>query len=404
MRFLAQDGLAGYGNIGEGMAIQKTSDGRRVMWLAHESHKDFTGVDVTDPRKPSVIIQTDLPHHDIRSNSLAVVGDIMYVAHQTAKRGLPNAGMDIYDIAKPEEPRHIGLFDVTAPDSRGVHCLWCVDGEYAHLKTTMPGANPRNPSDDQFYVSVDVRDPTKPTEVGRWWIPGTLESDTEDPPERHVEFNSGFGAHNINVYPRRPDRAYAAFKDGGVVILDVSDMAHPKQVTRLDYHPPLPGYTHTALPLFDRELLIVTEESVRLKAEDWPKLTWVMDMRVETNILMLSSLPLPDPSVFAAIGGRFGAHNIHENPPVDTALVSEDLIFGTYFNGGLRVHDISNPFQPKEVAWFLPEDAEHGAELAAALERPIPGMNLNDVYVDEAGIIYTADRQWGGLYTLELDI
>ena len=230
MNLLAQDNLAGFGNIGEGMAIQAAKDGRRIMWLAHESHKDFTAVDVTDPREPRVILQTELPHHDIRSNSLAVVGDTMYVAHQTANRGLPDAGMHIYDIATPESPRLLGVFDVTGSDSRGVHCLWCVDGEYAHLKTSMPGSNPRNPSDDQFYVIVDVRNPEKPVEVGRWWIPGTLEADSEDPPVRHTKFNSGFGAHNINVYPQRPDRAYAAFKDGGVVILDIADKAHPKQV------------------------------------------------------------------------------------------------------------------------------------------------------------------------------
>ena len=93
MRLLGHDGLAGFGNIGEGMAIQQTGDGRRIMWLAHESHKDFTAVDVTDPRAPSVILQTDLPHPNMRSNSLAVVGDIMYVAHQTSARGLPNSGM-----------------------------------------------------------------------------------------------------------------------------------------------------------------------------------------------------------------------------------------------------------------------------------------------------------------------
>ena len=404
MNLLAQDNLAGFGNIGEGMAIQAAKDGRRIMWLAHESHKDFTAVDVTDPREPRVILQTELPHHDIRSNSLAVVGDTMYVAHQTANRGLPDAGMHIYDIATPESPRLLGVFDVTGPDSRGVHCLWCVDGEYAHLKTSMPGSNPRNPSDDQFYVIVDVRNPEKPVEVGRWWIPGTLEADAEEPPVRHTKFNSGFGAHNINVYPQRPDRAYAAFKDGGVVILDIADKAHPKQVGRIDYHPPLPGYTHTALPLFGRELLIVTEESVRWLAEDWPKVVWVMDMNVEENIIMLSSLPLPDPAEYAHVGGRFGAHNIHENPPVPTSLVSETLIFGTYFNGWLRVHDISNPLQPKEVAHFVPDEAPHGPELAAVLDNPIPGANLNDVYVDENGIIYTADRQWGGLYILELTI
>ena len=129
-----------------------------------------------------------------------------------------------------------------------------------------------------------------------------------------------------------------------------------------------------------------------------------MDMRVETNIIMLSSMPVPDPSEFAHVGGRYGAHNIHENPPVPTALISEDLVFGTYFNGGMRVHDITNPFQPKEVAWFIPDEPEHGRELAALLARPIPGMNINDVYVDENRLIYAADRQWGGVYILELTL
>jgi len=39
--------------MGEGMAVQIAKDGRRIIWLAHESApKNFTGVDVTDPRNP----------------------------------------------------------------------------------------------------------------------------------------------------------------------------------------------------------------------------------------------------------------------------------------------------------------------------------------------------------------
>ena len=67
MTLLAQDDLGGFGNVGEGMVIQLARDGRRVLWLAHESApKNVTAVDVTDPRKPSVILQTDLPHGDMR--------------------------------------------------------------------------------------------------------------------------------------------------------------------------------------------------------------------------------------------------------------------------------------------------------------------------------------------------
>ena len=62
MRLIAQHKLDGFGNMGEGMGLQLPKDGRRIMWLAHESPpKNFTGVDVTDIKNPKIIVQTDLP-------------------------------------------------------------------------------------------------------------------------------------------------------------------------------------------------------------------------------------------------------------------------------------------------------------------------------------------------------
>src|SRR5262249_53829490 len=62
--------LAGFGGRGEGMSIQIAPAGRRILWLAHESApKNFTAVDVSDPRKPKVVVQTDLPQAHMRSNS-----------------------------------------------------------------------------------------------------------------------------------------------------------------------------------------------------------------------------------------------------------------------------------------------------------------------------------------------
>src|SRR5215475_7310078 len=49
--------LDGFGGMGEGMSIQIAPDGRRILWLAHESApKNFTAVDVSDPRKPKVVV------------------------------------------------------------------------------------------------------------------------------------------------------------------------------------------------------------------------------------------------------------------------------------------------------------------------------------------------------------
>jgi len=65
--------------------MQLAKDGRRILWLAHESApKNFTAVDVTDPKNPRVVVQTELPHAKVRSNSLDVVGDTMAVAYQTS--------------------------------------------------------------------------------------------------------------------------------------------------------------------------------------------------------------------------------------------------------------------------------------------------------------------------------
>src|SRR5215813_8595862 len=66
MKLLAHDELGGFGNVGEGMSLQLAKGGRRILWLAHESApKNFTAVEVTDPRKPKVILQQDLPHRQM---------------------------------------------------------------------------------------------------------------------------------------------------------------------------------------------------------------------------------------------------------------------------------------------------------------------------------------------------
>ncbi len=395
MKLIAHDDLRGHGGMGEGMSLQRAPDGRRMLWLAHESApKNFTAVDVTDPRTPKVVVQTDLPHRLMRSNSLEVCGDLLAVAYQTAKQGMAPAGIELFDIARPEEPRSIGFFDCSGPHSRGVHQLWFVDGAYIHCSAGAADFTPRHPRDGQIYRVIDVRRPSEPTEVGRWWVPGTREGDAGPPPSRHPRFDSGIRAHNTNVYPERPDRAYVGFLDGGTYVLDIADMARPKVVAHWNPHPPFPGFTHTVLPLFDRDLLIVTDESVHDRGEDWPKLVWVVDARKEDNLVPISTFPLPPVEHQRQHGGRYGAHNLHENRP-GLAFRSSTLIFGTYFNGGLRVHDIRDPFRPTEVAYCVPP-APQGS--------PTGSIQINDVYVDENEIVYAVDRYAGGLYVLELTL
>jgi hypothetical protein len=394
MKLLSHNELKGFGGVGEGISMQVTGDGRRILWLAHESApKNFTGVDVTDVRNPKVVVQTDLPHAQVRSNSLDVVGNIMAVAYQTKEFNQKPAGMDLFDISKPEEPKLISHFDTSGPFSRGAHCVFFVDGEFVHLSSGAPDFEPNDPKDDQFYRIIDVRNPSKPTEAGRWWLPGTKKG--EEPLPRHPRFDGGYRTHNCAVYPERPDRAYVGYIDGGAVILDIKDKSKPKMVTRWRYSPPFNGFTHTVLPLFSRDLLIVSDECTKDDGKDWPKMTWVVDAHDETNLVPVSTLPLPPVETFGKRGGRYGSHNMHENQPGPASFRSDTIHVCTFFNGGVRAFDSSNPYQPQEIAYFVPGAPKMSA--AGAIQ-------INDVWVDENRIIYCVDRFAGGLYILEMTV
>jgi hypothetical protein len=392
LKLLAQHDAGGAPNLGEGMAM-KIKNGRRYMYIAHEHHPAcFSIFDVTEPAAPKMLWQLPLPHKNVRGNSLAMRGDILIQAYQVNKAGLKPAGFQVYDISKPAEPREIAFFDLSGgPASQGVHYVSFMDGRYAHITAGAPDFEPKHPKDHQFYMIVDLANPSRPTEVGRWWMPGQRKGDPGELPPRHVDFDFAYRPHHTLCYPERPDRAYIGYIDGGIVILDISDKARPKLISRLDYHPPFPGFTHTVLPLFDRNLLVVTDEATGDHGLDWPKRYWMVDMRVESNPVMISSMPTPENfEELHKAGGRIGAHNIHENEPEPGSAKLQYTVATTWFSAGVRVYDISDPFRPEEIAAFLPETPEG--------QR---GCRISDLFVDDRGIIYAADRARGGLYVLE---
>ncbi|HXA68413.1 MAG TPA: hypothetical protein VNV82_24840, partial [Bryobacteraceae bacterium] len=133
--------LNGNGDGGEGLAIQQFPDGRRVLYLAHEGQKTCLSiVDVTHPENPVMINQIPSPAPGItRCNSLGLSGNVLVVANQTLKQGQKMAGMWILDVsdfariqkAKTLQDLQLSFVDYSGPNSRGVHCLWFVDGEFA---------------------------------------------------------------------------------------------------------------------------------------------------------------------------------------------------------------------------------------------------------------------------------
>ena len=393
MRIVGQTDLNGKGNGGEGLALTQYRDGRRVLFLAHESAPTcFSVVDVTNTAKPTVITQVNTITSDIRCNSLGLSGTTLVVAHQATKAGMPNGGMRVFDVADPAHPKELAFFDTSGPHSRGVHFVGFVDGQYAYLATGAKDFEPINQNDDQFLMIVDMKNPRQPKEAGRWWMPGTRKGDP-GPPVPRLKIDSGYRMHTLLVDPKRPDRAYVAWIDGGVVILDISDKTKPRLVGHTSDYPPDTGFTHTVLPLLDRKLIVSSEEANQDKCADWPKRIWTVDLTDEAKPRRIAVFPSPaNFDDLCRRGARFGAHNIHVNRPSPYSRTLTQTVVGTFFNGGVRVYSIADPKKPQEIGFLVPM-APPGNKAGT--------IQINDVYVDEKGMIYANDRATGGLYIME---
>ena len=78
--------------------------------------------------------------------------------------------------------------------------------------------------------------------------------------------------------------------------------------------------------------------------------------------------------------------------PVETSHCSDEIIYCAMFNGGVRIYDTKNPYQPQEIGYYVP---------AAPALSPAGAAQMNDIWVDENRLVYTVDRLAGGIYILE---
>jgi hypothetical protein len=330
-------------------------------------------VDVRDPTAPKLVNQIMAPP-GIHSHKVQIVGDVLLTNHEQYKSNASQGGLAVYDVSKTTEPRQIAFLPMSG---KGIHRMTWFEGPYAYVTGSEAGWT------DQFLIVVDLSDPANPREVGRFWMPGMHAAGGERlslPPGRASKL------HHALV---RGDRAYCGWWDQGLVILDIADKRRPTLVSHLDFGADVSGATHSACPLPGRDVLVVTDECVHNDCEGIPKQVRLVDISDDTNPKLLSLFPVPAEADFCARGGRFGPHNVHEMRP--GTLSDPNTVYLTYFNAGIRVLDVTDATAPREIAYFVPE-APPGKK----------SVQLNDLIVDQNGLIYVSDRFGGGLYIFEL--
>jgi hypothetical protein len=386
-------------------------DGVQVM--AHNGHAfvghmfadGFSVIDVREPLRPQTVAFVAAPpntrsHHLQTHDDLLLVvnGPNVWAMQQYARQqdyfGKPltesfkdntqpfASGLRIFDISSPVAPREISFLRLPG---LGVHRIWYVGGRYAYVSAHLDGFT------DHILAIVDVADPARPLLAGHWWLPGMWRAGGETPA---WPAGKRWALHHAIV---AGNHAYAAWRDGGLTVHDVSEPAAPKLLSHRLLSPPFAGGSHTPLPLAERGLCILADEATSVNCAAGIAYTWVFDVREPANPVSIATLPTPTGEDFCAKGGKFGPHNLHENRP--GTFQSSTLIFATYHNAGLRVFDVANAFEPKEVAWFVPPAPE---QLVDTRPGSVKVIQSCDVYVAPDGVMYLTDTN-AGLYVLQYE-
>ncbi len=354
-----------------------------VGHIPNPHHLGTSIIDIGDPRRPRVIATVTLDDHDSHSHKVRVAGDIMIVNHERnmSKIGrraeqLPAARRALTEALKREPTRNeiAAQMSVTENDLAMLEAFEQRGYDNGGFKGYV----------GNILVIYDLRDPQRPQEVSRWWMPG-----------QHVEGGeaptwSG-RRHRLHHALRFGDEMWASCWHAGFWVVDVSDLARPKAAGAYNYHPLFPEPTHTVMPVPGRidgrriavaideedQALSASEEEARRGRAHACLLTFdVSDLGAIKPLGQFQVSDLDSPFSRTS-GARFGAHQFCER-------MAGTVVYAVWFGGGLRIIDIADPLSPREIGHFIPPPA-------AGRSAP----QSNDVALDERGLIYMVDRHVG---------
>ena len=395
-------------------------------FVGHIPNRERLGtsiLDISDPRHPRLVAAITLDDPDSHSHKVRVTGDIMVVNHernmsaigrraeqlplvrheltqalrrepttaelaarmsvseddlrgleQHERAGYDAGGFKIYDIAAPSKPK---LVCYHRTGGIGVH-RFDMDAHYAYISTEMAGYI------GNILVIYDLRDPQRPHEVSRWWMPGQHAAGGEKPTWSGKR-------HRLHHALRFGNEMWASCWHAGFRVIDVSELAQPKTIGQYNYHPLFPEPTHTVMPaphaMDGRRIALAIDEEDQAQSASEEQVRrgrphaciLAFDVSDVADIKPLGQFQVSElDSPFSRVSGaRFGAHQFAER-------MSGTLVHAVWFAGGLRIIDIADPISPREVGWFIPEPT---------WGRGAP--QSNDVALDARGLIYMVDRYVG---------
>jgi hypothetical protein len=416
-------------------------------------------VDVTDPRHPVYLKHLVANNGGARMVKLCD-GNVLphgLRGHTYMLRENGAVAHEVWDVTDPANPTLVSTpvsgLDVT-------HRNWwdCVTG----IAYIVGGATKKSDasydgwnnasSPNQHLKIYDLSDPANPKYIMDFGYPGQNPGSTFIMPGTTNVVPPGVhGPIVVSTFKGQPvNRLYMPYGVGSNGIIQINDLtkvlpppygsgvyANPRRPTDAEllqgqigviYMPGAEG-GHSAMPLYGiklkqyvnftnnnvRDIMAVSSEETDNRCTGSPHLMYLLDITAtigqggntsaEQHPWPISTVTVDDFSGrpnFCSRGTRFGVHSPAENFEDPTYA---RLLTSAWFDAGIRVTDIRDPYHPREVAHFIapvnqftqPSSAVINGVTYTALD-----VSCDNTDVDNRGLRYCGDRVGGGLDIVRL--
>jgi hypothetical protein len=325
----------------------------------------YATVDVSTPDRPRVLADVRAPLADREAGPLRGIFDVKVDGDRLLVVGPANplpgalAGVLVVDVADPDDPRELAFFETDYP----VHNCYLADGN-AYLTANDGGDNPLVILDvsgagegDGGGPDGDRLGPNGVREVGRWALVD------HEPAWRDV-WSGARAVHDVWV---DDGLAYLAHWDAGTWIVDVSDPTTPAVVGSIPHDRRDPA---TLAALDDDEIraestrppgnhhYVATDDAgdvLGIGRESWARggrggpggidLYDVSDPAAPAHLARID----PPATDAPTMGGTWTtSHNFE---------LTDDRLYSSWYQGGVKRHDVSDPTAPRELAWWRDPEA-----------------------------------------------
>jgi hypothetical protein len=383
-----EEGGEGFAPLGS-LTVPGTKEGvvgpdGRYAYLAVTN--GFAVVDLADPANPELVFENRAPLSDREGDTLRMVYDVKHdaatdllavVGPANPTGGDAFYGLATYDVSDPTAPARVAVhetpfFNHNCDIKEGIVYLCGNDGGERNALVTVDGETGERLGSWSI-VSVDER--WSRVRPGNWVL------------------------HDVSV---SDGVAYLAHWDAGTWMVDVSDPSDPSLVAKvrgrepgtfLDMGSDVARRENLEPPGNDHYAARGPGDVVGISIESWqaqdsdggPGSVYLYDVSDPEEATQVAEIP-PPPTDDPTYGGIWTtSHNFE---------FRGDLLFTSWYAGGVKVHDVSDPSRPTELAHWRDDETAWFWTAQAATSEFFVGTSLGNSVSDTSGRSMEA-----GIYT-----